>query len=171
MAAAPDDDGHHIVIDGRRWRATDPAIPAPFRQELVNALMAARRDVGAARRADDAAAEQASRSRVQDAKVALGERGEPWWDDATSTGRRVRVTATVLTLLRSRRPESSICPSDAARVVGGAGWRSLVPLARDVADELARDGLVVVTQGDQTVEANGAKGPVRIRRGPRFDSR
>ena len=21
------DDGHYVVIDGRRWRATDPAIP------------------------------------------------------------------------------------------------------------------------------------------------
>jgi hypothetical protein len=168
VAPGADDDGHHVLIDGRRWRATDPSIPDAFRHELVNGLMSARRDVGAARRAGHTAAESAARTRVQDAKVALGERGEPWWDPATPTGLRVRLLATVMTLLRSRRPESSICPSDAARSAGGAGWRSLVPVARDVADELAQAGLVVVTQGDDVVQANGAKGPVRIRRGPRF---
>lgn len=31
------------MVDGRRWRATDPSIPEPLRQELVNELMAARR--------------------------------------------------------------------------------------------------------------------------------
>ena len=95
------------------------------------------RDVGAARRAGDSAAETAARARVQDAKVALGERGEPWWAPASETGRRARVAATVLTLLRARRPESSICPSDAARAAGATMWRRLVPVARDVADELA----------------------------------
>ena len=34
-----------IVIDGRRWRTSDPRIPANLRQELVNELMAARRAV------------------------------------------------------------------------------------------------------------------------------
>ena len=40
-------DGHHFVIDGRRWRATDPSIPDSFRQELVDELMDARRAVKA----------------------------------------------------------------------------------------------------------------------------
>ena len=39
------DDGRYIVVDGRRWRATDPAVPEKFRAELVAELMAARRDV------------------------------------------------------------------------------------------------------------------------------
>jgi hypothetical protein len=43
--------------------------------------MAARRAVGTARRAADAAAERAARAGVQAAKVALGERGAPWWTD------------------------------------------------------------------------------------------
>ena len=38
-------DGHHIVVDGRRWRATDPAIPEPRRDELTKILMAWRREV------------------------------------------------------------------------------------------------------------------------------
>ena len=75
-------DGRYVIIDGRRWRATDPSVPEERRQELVNELMAARRAVGAAKRADDPAAEKAARARVHAAKVALGERGEPWWERA-----------------------------------------------------------------------------------------
>ena len=39
------DDGRYLVIDGRRWRATDPAIPEGRRQELTTVLMAWRREV------------------------------------------------------------------------------------------------------------------------------
>ena len=73
-------DGHYVIIDGRRWRATDPSIPEERRQELVSELMAARRAVGAAKRDSDPKAERAARDRVNAAKVALGERGEPWWE-------------------------------------------------------------------------------------------
>lgn len=44
--------------------------------------MAARRAVGVALRADDTRAERAARNRVQRAKVALGERGTPWWEQS-----------------------------------------------------------------------------------------
>ena len=73
-------DGRYIVVDGRRWRASDPGLPEARRQELVDELMAARRAVAAAKRAEDAAAERAARDRVHAAKVALGERGKPWWE-------------------------------------------------------------------------------------------
>ena len=73
-------DGRYIVVNGRRWRASDPSLPEARRQELVNELMSARRAVAAAKRSDDAAAERAARDRVHAAKVALGERGEPWWE-------------------------------------------------------------------------------------------
>lgn len=75
-------DGHHVVVDGRRWRATDPDLPEDAGALLRRELMAARRAVGAALRADDAAAERAARDRVQAAKVALGERGTPWWEQS-----------------------------------------------------------------------------------------
>ncbi len=39
------EDGRYLVIDGRRWRATDPAIPQARREELTRALMAWRREV------------------------------------------------------------------------------------------------------------------------------
>ena len=70
-------DGHHVVIDGRRWRATDPAIPEERRSELQRALMAWRRDVRRTRGTEE---EATSRAGVQAAKVALGERGTPWWE-------------------------------------------------------------------------------------------
>lgn len=73
-------DGRYIVVDGRRWRASDPGLPEARRQELVDELMAARRAVAAAKRADDPAAERAARDGVHAAKVALGERGQPWWE-------------------------------------------------------------------------------------------
>ena len=74
------EDGRYVVIDGRRWRATDPEIPEDVAAELRRDLMSARRAVGAALRAEDADAERAARARVQAAKVALGERGVPWWE-------------------------------------------------------------------------------------------
>ena len=73
-------DGRYLIIDGRRWRATDPSLPKERRKELVGELMSARRAVGAAKRANDEEAERAARARVHAAKVALGERGEPWWE-------------------------------------------------------------------------------------------
>ncbi|MDQ7807866.1 hypothetical protein Q5425_29370 [Amycolatopsis sp. A133] len=73
-------DGHFVVIDGRRWRATDPEIPEEAAARLRSLLMRARRDVGAARRAQDSEAEREARARVHTAKVALGERGTPWWE-------------------------------------------------------------------------------------------
>ena len=80
------DDGHYIVINGRKWRATDPAIPEDVAAELRKELMAARRDVGIAlRRGEDPAP---ARRRVQAAKVALGERGTPWWEQTPDERRQ-----------------------------------------------------------------------------------
>ncbi len=155
----PTEDGHHIVVDGRRWRATDPGIPDPLRKELVAELMSARRDV----RTDP----ETARPRVQDAKVALGERGDPWWEP-TPHGQRARLRATMLTLLRHRNADSTICPSDAARVVGGDSWRDLMDDARSVAAELADQGAIVVRQKGKDVDIATAKGPVRLARGPKW---
>ena len=75
-------DGRYVIIRGRRWRATDPAIPEEIASTLRRELMSARRAVGAALRAEDKAAERAARDRVHRTKVALGERGEPWWEQS-----------------------------------------------------------------------------------------
>lgn len=89
------EDGRWIVVDGRRWRATDPGIPGALRQELVDELMSARRLV----RTDPGRA----RPRVQDAKVALGERGRAWWEEPDEQAQRERAAATVRALLRDRK--------------------------------------------------------------------
>jgi hypothetical protein len=73
-------DGRYIVVNGRRWRASDPGLSPERREQLVAELMSARRAVAGAKRAADAEAERAARSRVHAAKVALGERGPPWWE-------------------------------------------------------------------------------------------
>jgi hypothetical protein len=150
-------DGHHIIVNGRRWRASDPAIPDRFRQELVDELMAARRAVKAS--------EPDARRRVQDAKTALGERGAPWWEERSGDAFDERIAAAIRALTR-KRAESSICPSDVARTIGGETWRSRMPDVRRVAAALADGGEVLVTQKGETVRIDEARGPVRIRRGP-----
>jgi uncharacterized protein len=74
------EDGHYFIMDGRRWRATNPNLPESVRKELVSELMSARSRVGWAKRKGDKAAEAEARQRVQRAKVALGERGPKWWE-------------------------------------------------------------------------------------------
>lgn len=100
-------DGRHLTIDGRKWRASDPALPEVERRRLVDALMAARRDVGTAKRLGDEEAEREARSRVQATKVALGERGPKWWEDedARATARDEAV-ATLADLEASRTDHS-----------------------------------------------------------------
>ncbi len=75
----PTPDGHYVIIEGRRWRATNPNLPEAERKKLVSELMKARGDVGRAMKAKDAKAEREARDRVHAAKVALGERGPKWW--------------------------------------------------------------------------------------------
>ena len=78
----PTPDGHHVVIDGRKWRATNPNLPEDERKKWVGELMSARRAVGAALKVKDTLAEEAARDRVQIAKEALGERGPKWWEES-----------------------------------------------------------------------------------------
>lgn len=74
-------DGRYILVGGRRWRATDPMIPPERAAELRSALMAWRREVKATRGTE---AERPARAGVQAAKVALGERGRPWWEQTAA---------------------------------------------------------------------------------------
>jgi hypothetical protein len=164
--SVPSDD-RYVVVDGRRWRATDPAIPEGLRRELVAELMAARRAVRSA--GDDDGAVAAARRRVHDAKVALGERGVPWWEPPDGDARRVRIAATARALLRHREPGSTICPSDVARTVGGSTWRPTMEAVRAVAAELASTGeLVVLQQAEPVADLSTVRGPVRYGRGSRF---
>ena len=87
-------DGRYIVVRGRLWRRSDPGLSPDRRQSLVDRLMAARQAVRTALAHDDADALRAARAEVQAAKVALGERGTPWWEQSDAE-REARWSATV----------------------------------------------------------------------------
>ena len=72
----------------------------------------------------------------------------------------------ILELLAQRAPTSTICPSDAARAVGGQEWRDLMDDARAAARRLVAAGQVDITQRGVVVDLATARGPIRIRRRP-----
>lgn len=88
------DDEKWLVVDGRRWRRTDPDIPADELARLTSHLGRGRSGVRTAT-SDDALA--ATRHRTQLAKVGLGERGTPWWEQ-TAAERRDRWTSALAEL-------------------------------------------------------------------------
>lgn len=156
------DDPHYFVMKGRRWRRSDPNIPPSLYSELVKELMSARRDVGTAKRGDDTLAMRAARNRVQDAKVALGERGHKWWLERDNDAIRLRLAAAIRTLLRKRGHPKTICPSDAARVCDGNDWHSLMKDAKQVALQMVEAGWLEITQKGQLV-SRPFKGAIRLR--------
>lgn len=102
----PGEDERWLMIDGRRWRRTDPSLPG----ELVNALEShlgrARAAVRTARRAKDDAGTGAARERVNLAKHGLGERGPYWWDEPEAARmERAREALTRLDQLDPPRPD------------------------------------------------------------------
>ncbi|MGR2752606.1 DUF3253 domain-containing protein [Agromyces arachidis] len=73
--------------------------------------------------------------------------------------------AGIRTLLDRRAATATICPSEAARLVGGDdGWRELMEPARRAARRLVASGEVEITQSGRVVDPSTAKGPIRIRR-------
>jgi len=75
------DDERWLVIDGRRWRRTDPTLPDDLVTALTSHLGRGRSAVRAGTRAGDDAAVTRARARVDLAKRGLGERGPYWWDE------------------------------------------------------------------------------------------
>lgn len=75
-----DSDDHWLVIDGRRWRRTDPVLSDEVVEALKSHLGRARSAVGVSKRAGDDEAVAAARLRVNLAKTGLGERGPKWWE-------------------------------------------------------------------------------------------
>lgn len=87
--------------------------------------------------------------------------------------RRHGVSATDLSLERSiallldaRTRDATICPSDAAKAVGGEGWRELMEPSRRAARRLVARGELQITQGGVVVDPSTARGPIRLRRPP-----
>ena len=89
--------------------------------------------------------------------------------------------AAILDLLAERRADGdkgkTICPSEAAKLVGGNGkreargkdrpsrrdWEALMEPARAVARRLAAAGRIDITQHGAVVDPSTAKGPIRLR--------
>lgn len=98
---------------------------------------------------------------------------ERQWDEVRYCSDRCRtrkvnsvdhqLEATILDLLGARAGGATICPSEAARAVGGDDWRPLMEPARAAARRLVADGKVDITQAGRVVDASSAKGPIRIR--------
>ena len=78
-----------------------------------------------------------------------------------------RLEESIRELLGRRAATATICPSEAARVVGGEDWRDLMEPARRAARRLVSAGEVEITQGGHVVDPSTAKGPIRIRRAAR----
>ncbi len=91
-----------------------------------------------------------------------------WCSDACRR-RKVRpvdrdLEAAIVDLLADRGAGKTICPSEAARVVGGEDWRDLMEPARCAARRLVAAGEVDITQSGAVVDPSTARGPIRIRR-------
>jgi hypothetical protein len=72
----------------------------------------------------------------------------------------------ILQLLAERGAGKTICPSEAARAVGGedrAAWEPLMEPARAAARRLVAEGKIVITQGGRVVDGSTAKGPIRLK--------
>ena len=75
--------------------------------------------------------------------------------------------AAILELLAERGREKTICPSEAAKRVGGRearhDWEALMEPARAAARRLVAAGRVVITQRGRVVDGSTAKGPIRLK--------
>jgi hypothetical protein len=69
----------------------------------------------------------------------------------------------ILTLLDRRDPGKTICPSEAARALGGDdGFRGYMDEVREAAASLRERGVIEVTQRGRAVDPVAARGPIRL---------
>ncbi len=95
-----------------------------------------------------------------------------WTDAPTRDAARAHIERLIVSLLDERADASSICPSEVARALDPDGWRALMPPIRTIAADLAKAGIVNITQGDVVISPyDGWRGPVRLRRGASWNER
>ncbi|WP_255454036.1 DUF3253 domain-containing protein [Cryobacterium sp. TMS1-13-1] len=75
----------------------------------------------------------------------------------------LQLETTIVTLLHERARDATICPSDAARAIGGEEWRDLMEPARRAARRMVARGELQITQGGVVVDPSTAKGAIRLR--------
>lgn len=69
----------------------------------------------------------------------------------------------ILDLLAQRKVGATICPSEAAKVVGGHEWQPLMEQAREAARRLVAQRKIDICQKGRVVNGSTAKGPIRLR--------
>lgn len=77
-----------------------------------------------------------------------------------------RIRECVMELLVERGPGRSICPSEAAHMVGvrlSCRWQDMMRPVRTVAAVLADQGVLEATQHEVIVDIRHVRGPVRLR--------
>lgn len=79
------------------------------------------------------------------------------------TGPERRIREEIDRQLSERKPGRTICPSDVARALA-EDWRPLMPQVRRIASEMASEGRLSVTQKGRAVDAEEARGPIRLGR-------
>ena len=80
--------------------------------------------------------------------------------------RDAELEAAILGLLAERGEGKTICPSEAAKHVGGVAsrrdWEGLIQPTREAARRLVKAGRIVVMQNGRVVDAGKAKGALRL---------
>jgi len=76
-----------------------------------------------------------------------------------------RIAVAILDLAQARGVDKTLCPSEVARQFG-PDWRALMPDVRRVARRLAAEGRISVTQRGRVVDAEQARGAIRLRLSP-----
>ena len=72
-----------------------------------------------------------------------------------------RIRAVILDAVHASGAGKTICPSEVARALA-VDWRPLMPDIRRVAQRLADQGALTVTQKGRPVHAETARGPIRL---------
>lgn len=105
----PTPDRKYFVVRGRLWRLSNPALDSNEHARLVQELMNARR---ALREGVNPRERLSARQQIDAAKRALGERGDPWWNDGSPDYNRQLAAntpyATWFKTISARRRKKSI---------------------------------------------------------------
>lgn len=70
----------------------------------------------------------------------------------------------ILELLANRSAEKTICPSEAAKRVGGEQWRALNEPVRRAARRLVAEGKILICQQGKPVDPSRARGAIRLKK-------
>ncbi len=86
--------------------------------------------------------------------------------ESNATPARETVLAdTIMSLVRERGQDKTICPSEAARKLAGSNpdlWGAMMPVVRRVTLDLAKEGRVVIYRKGKAITPDMLKGVYRI---------